>query len=60
MTDERMKVTLRMALTMTSFSNAKPLYEGFVVKINSRDWTVNIMMIGETALALLAGSEPEE
>ena len=55
-----MKVSLRMAFTMTSFSNVKPLYEGFVVKINGRAWTVNIMMIGETALALLAGSEPEE
>jgi len=60
MTDERMKVSLRMAFTMTSFSNVKPLYEGFVVKINGRAWTVNIMMIGETALALLAGGEPEE
>jgi hypothetical protein len=55
-----MKVSVRMAFTMTSFSNAKPLYEGFIVKINGRDWTVNIMMIGETALALLAGNEPEE
>jgi hypothetical protein len=45
---------------MTSFSNVKPLYERFVVKINGRAWTVNIMMIGETTLALLAGSEPEE
>jgi hypothetical protein len=60
MTDKRMKVSVRMAFTMTSFSNAKPLYDGFIVKINGRDWTVSIMMIGETALALLAGNEPEE
>jgi hypothetical protein len=60
MTDKRMKVSLRMALTMTSLSNVKPVYEGFIVKINGRDWTVNIMMFGETALALLAGNEPEE
>jgi hypothetical protein len=55
-----MKVTLRMAFTMASFSNVKPLYEGFIVKTNGRDWTVNIMMFGETVLALLAGNEPEE
>ncbi len=55
-----MKVSLRMAFTMTSFSNVKALYEGFVVTINGREWTVNIMMFGETALALLAGNEPEE
>ena len=60
MTDKRMKVSLRMAFTMTSFSNVNALYEGFIVKINGRDWTVNIMMIGETALALLAGHEPED
>jgi len=47
-------------MTMTSFSNVQPLYKGFVVKINGRYWTVNIMMIGETTLALLAGNEPEE
>jgi hypothetical protein len=55
-----MKVSLRMVFTMSSSSNAKPLYEGFIVKINGRDWTVNIMMVGETTLALLAGNEPEE
>lgn len=55
-----MKVSLRMAFTMTDLSNVQPLYEGFVVKINGRDWTVNIMMVGETTLALLAGNEPEE
>ena len=55
-----MKVSLRMAFTMTSFSNVKPLYEGFIIKINGRYWTVNKMMLGETALALLAGDEPEE
>jgi hypothetical protein len=60
MTDKRVKVSLRMAFTMPSFSNLKPLYEGFVVKINGRDWTVNVMIIGETALALLAGHEPED
>jgi hypothetical protein len=60
MKDKRMKVSLRMAFTMASFSNVKPLYEGFIVKANGRDWTVNIMMFGETALALLAGNEPEE
>jgi hypothetical protein len=60
MTDKRMKVSVRMAITMTSLSNVKPVYEGFVAKINGRDWTVNIMMRGETGLALLAGNEPEE
>ena len=60
MTDKRMRVSLRVAITMTSFSNVKPQYDGFIVKINGRDWTVNIMMFGETALALLAGNEPEE
>ena len=55
-----MKVSVRMAFTMTTVSNAKPLYEGFIVKINGRDWTVNIMMIGETTLALLAGNESGE
>ena len=55
-----MKVSLRMAFSMASFSNVKPLYEGFIVKTNGRDWTVNIMMFGETGLALLAGNEPEE
>ena len=60
MTDKRMKVSLRMAFTMTSFSNVKPLYERFIIEINGRCWTVNIMMLGETALALLAGDEPEE
>ena len=45
---------------MTSYSNVQPLYKGFVVKINGRDLTVNIMMVGETTLALLAGNEPEE
>ena len=60
MTDKRMRVSLRVAITMTSFSNVKPQYEGFIVKMNDRDWTVNIMMFGETALALLAGNEPEE
>jgi hypothetical protein len=55
-----MKVSLRMVVTMANFSSSKPLYEGFVVKINGRDWTVNIMMVGETTLALLAGNEPDE
>ena len=60
MTDKRMKVSLGMAFSMASFSNVKPLYEGFIVKTNGRDWTVNIMMFGETVLALVAGNEPEE
>ena len=60
MTDKRIKVSLRMAFTMTSFSNVKPLYEGFVVEINGREWTINIVMFGETALALLAGNVPEQ
>jgi len=60
MTDKRMKVSLRIAFAMSRFSNVKVLYEGFIVKINGRDWTVNIMMFGETTLALLAGDEPEE
>jgi hypothetical protein len=60
MTDKRMKVSLRIAFAMSGFSNVKALYEGFIVKINVRDWTVNIMMFGEATLALLAGNEPEE
>ena len=60
MTDKRMKVCLRIAFVMSRFSNVKALHEGFIVKINGRDWTVNIMMFGETTLALLAGNEPEE
>jgi hypothetical protein len=53
-----MKVSLRMALTMTIL-DVNPRYEGFIVKINGRDWTVNIMMLGESGLALVAGNEPE-
>ena len=60
MTAKRVKVSPGIAFTMPSFSNIKPLYEGFVVKIKGRDWTVNVMIIGETALALLAGHEPED
>jgi hypothetical protein len=60
MTDKRMKVSLRIAFAMSRFSNVKALHEGFIAKINGRDWTVNIMMFGETTLALLAGNEPEE
>jgi len=58
-TDKRVKVSLPMAFTMPSFSNIKPLYGGFV-KINGRDWTVDIVMFGETTLALLAGNQPED
>jgi len=46
MTDKRMKVSLRIAFAMSRFSNVKALHEGFIVKINGRDWTVNIMMFG--------------
>ena len=60
MTDKRMKVSLRIAFEMTRISEINALYNGFVVKINGRDWTINTMMLGETALALLAGNEPEE
>jgi hypothetical protein len=60
MTDKRMKVSLRITFTMIRFSNVKVLYDGLIVKINGRDWAVNIMMFGETTLALLAGNEPEE
>ena len=60
MTDKRMKVSLSIAFTIIRFSNVIVLYDGFIVKINDRDWTVNIMMFGETTLALLAGNEPEE
>ena len=60
MTDKRMKVSLRIAFAMSRFPNVKVLYEVFFVKINGRDWTVNIMMFGETTLALLAGNEPKE
>ena len=60
MIDKRMKVSLRMVLAMTYISNVKALYDGFIVTINGRDWTINVMMCGETTLALLAGNEPEE
>ena len=60
MTDKRMKVSLRIAFAMSRFSNVKALHEGFIVNINGREWAVNIMMFGETTLALLAGNEPEE
>jgi hypothetical protein len=60
MTDERMKGSLCTAFAMIRLSNVKVLYDDFIVKINGRDWTVNIMMFGETTLALLAGNEPEE
>ena len=60
MTYKKMKVSLRMAFTMTRFSSVKPLYEGFIVKINDRDWTVNIMMLGKTELTLITGNEFEE
>ena len=55
MTDKRMKVSLRIAFAMSRFSNVKVLYEGFIVKINGRDWTVNIMMFGETTLGIAGG-----
>ena len=55
-----MKVSLRTAFVMTRHSNAKALYEDFLVKQNSIHWNVNIMMFGETTLALLAGNESEE
>ena len=50
MTDKRMKVSLRIAFAISRFSNVKILYEDFIVKINGIDWTVNIMMFGETWL----------
>jgi len=52
---KRMKVSLRTAFAMTRYSNAKALYEGLIIEIG-----LNIMMFGETTLALLAGSEAEE
>ena len=50
MTDKPIKVSLRMVFTMSSSSNAKPLYEGFIVKINCRDWTLNIERPGTKLL----------
>ena len=47
-----------MAFTMTGFSDVKPLYEQSFVQINGHEWTVNIMMFGETTLVLLAAHEP--
>jgi len=38
MIDKIMKVSLRMAFTMTGFSDVKPLYERFVVQINGHEW----------------------
>jgi hypothetical protein len=55
MTDKRMKVSMRIAFAMSRFSNVKVLYEGFIVKINGRDWTVNIMMFGETTTGIAGG-----
>ena len=60
MTDETMKVSLRVAISMTSVLNVEPIYHGFIIETNGREWTVNIMMLGETALALVAGHEPLE
>ena len=36
------------------------LLERHIVKINDRDWTVNIMMHWEIGLALIAGNEFEK
>ena len=55
-----MKVSLRVALSMTSVPNVEPIYCGFIIVTNGRVWTVNIMMLGEAALALVAGHEPLE
>jgi len=55
-----MKVSLRMAISMTSVLNVEPIYHGFIIETNGREWTVNIMMLGETTLALVAGHEPLE
>jgi len=55
-----MKVSLRMAISMTSVLNVEPIYHGFIIEIIGREWTVNIMMLGETTLALVAGHEPLE
>ena len=55
MTDKRIKVSLRIAFEMTRLSEINALYNGFVVKINSRDWTVNIMMFGETTPGIAGG-----
>jgi hypothetical protein len=48
------------AFAIFSLSNIKPLCGGFAVAINGQNWTVSIMMFGETTLALLAGNEPED
>jgi hypothetical protein len=55
MTDKRMKVSLRIAFAMSRFSNVKVLYEGFIVKINGRDWTVDIMMFGGNHTGIAGG-----
>ncbi len=55
-----MKVSLRMAISMTSVLNVEPIYHGFIIETNGREWTVNIMMLGEITLALVAGHEPLE
>ena len=55
-----MKVSLRMAISMTSVLNVEPIYHGFIIETNGREWIVNIMMLGETTLALVAGHEPLE
>ena len=57
---KRMKVSIRTAFVMDRHSNAKALYKSLFVTINGTDWTVNITILGETTLALLAGNEPEE
>jgi hypothetical protein len=46
-----MKVSLRTAFVMTRHSNAKALYEDFLVKTNSIHWNVNIMMFGDIGIA---------
>jgi hypothetical protein len=55
MTDKRMKVSLRIAFAMSRFSNVKVLYECFIVKINGRDWTVDIMMFGGNHTGIAGG-----
>jgi hypothetical protein len=47
-------------IAMIRHSKAKALYEGILIIINSRHRNVNIMMFGETTLALLVGNKPEE
>jgi hypothetical protein len=59
MTDNRMKVSLRMVFTMISNSNVQPLHKGFVVKLSGQViGHFGIVVIVWLNAALLAAAAP--